>query len=264
MSRMRLEGKVAIVTGASEGIGAALAATLRRRGALLSLAARSEDKLRQVAGSDDLYTAGDLTDEVSRGALVERTLDRFGRIDVLVNNAGAGLYAPSYQTPMADARRLWELNFFTALDLIQRVVPEMKRQRQGAIINISSIAGKMTLPWFTLYSASKYALGSLGDGLRMELRRFGIHTMTVCPGYVNTQFQQNVLHGEPPPLLGRSRKWAISPEQCAEEIARGIEAGKRTVVTPASGWALIVLARLFPSLMDRQLERAYIEQGSPR
>lgn len=252
---MRLEGKVAIVTGASEGIGAALAATLRKRGALLSLAARSEEKLRQIAGADALITPVDLTEEPSRQALVERTLDKFGRIDLLVNNAGAGLYAPSHQTPMEDARRMWELNFFAALDLIQRVTPHMKAQRQGVIVNVSSIAGKMTLPWFTLYSASKYALGSLTDGLRIELRSHGIHTMTVCPGYVNTGFQQNVIHGTPPPLLGRSRKWAISPEQCAEDIVRGIEAGKRTVVTPASGWALIVLARLFPSLMDRQLER---------
>jgi short-subunit dehydrogenase len=112
-----------------------------------------------------------------------------------------------------------------------------------------------------LYSASKYAIGSLTDGLRMELRSFGIRTMTVCPGYVNTRFQQNVLHGTPPALAGPARRWAISPERCAADIVRGIEAGKRTVVTPASGWILIALARLFPSLMDRQLEKVYFRQG---
>jgi short-subunit dehydrogenase len=258
---MRLDGKVAIVTGASEGIGAAVAGSLRRRGALLSLTARSVEKLRTVGGTDALITGGDLSEESTRRAVIECTVERFGRIDVLINNAGVGLYAPAHEAPMEDARRLWDLNFFAPLDLIQRVSPHMKRQRGGVIVNVSSIAGKMTLPWFTLYSASKYALGSLTDGLRMELRAFGIHTMTVCPGYVNTRFQQNVLHGSPPLLAGRGRKWAISPEKCAEDIMRGIEAGKRTVVTPGSGWLLIMLERVFPKLVDRQLERIYSQQG---
>lgn len=264
MPRLRLDGKVAVVTGASEGIGAALAVALRRRGALLSLAARSEEKLRSVAGGDALTTPGDLSHEGARQALIERTIQRFGRIDILLNNAGVGLYAPAHSAPMEEARQLWELNFFAPLDLIQRAVPYMKRQHSGVIVNVGSIAGKMTLPWFTLYSASKYAIGSLTDGLRMELRAHGIHTMTVCPGYVNTRFQQNVLHGTPPPLAGRGRRWAISPEKCAEDIVLGIQAGKRTVVTPRSGWPLIVLERLFPKLVDRQLERIYSQQEIAR
>jgi short-subunit dehydrogenase len=257
---MRLDGKVAIVTGASEGIGAAIAKGLQQRGARLSLAARSEDKLRAVGGPDALVIAGDLLDSGFRASIIQRTLDRFGRIDVLINNAGAGLYAPSHVTPIEDARRLWELNFFAPLDLIQRSAVFMKQQRSGVIVNVGSIAGKMTLPWFTLYSASKYALGSLTDGLRMELRAHGIHTITVCPGYVNTHFQQNVIQGEPPPLASPARKWAISPEKCADDIIRAIERGKRTVVTPASGWLLVALERLFPTLVDRQLERVYKRQ----
>ena len=257
---MRLDGKVAIVTGASEGIGAAVAKGLQQRGAMLSLVARSENKLRAIGGPDALVTAGDLLDPSIRAAAVQRTIDRFGRIDVLINNAGAGLYAPSHLTPIEDARRLWELNFFVPLDLVQRSVVFMKQQRSGVIVNVGSIAGKMTLPWFTLYSASKYALGSLTDGLRMELRAHGIHTITVCPGYVNTHFQLNVLRGTPPPLAGATRKWAISPEKCAADIIRGIERGKRTVVTPASGWLLVALERLFPAIVDRQLERVYERQ----
>jgi short-subunit dehydrogenase len=260
MFSMRLDGKVAIVTGASEGIGAAVAKGLQQRGAMLSLVARSEDKLRAVGGPDALVTAGDLLDPAIRASAVQRTIERFGRIDVLINNAGAGLYAPSHLTPIEDARRLWDLNFFAPLDLVQRSVVFMKQQRSGVIVNVGSIAGKMTLPWFTLYSASKYALGSLTDGLRMELRTHGIHTMTVCPGYVNTRFQQNVIHGTPPSLASPARKWAITPEQCADDIIRGIEHGKRTVVTPASGWLLVALERLFPTLVDRQLERVYMQQ----
>ena len=260
---MRLDGKVAIVTGASEGIGAAVAKGLQQRGAVVSLVARSEDKLRVVGGSEALITAGDLTDSATRASVVQRTIDRFGRIDLLINNAGVGLYAPSHLTPVDEARQLWELNFFAPLDLTQRAVVFMKQQRSGVIVNVGSIAGKMTLPWFTLYSASKYAIGSLTDGLRMELRSFGIHTISVCPGYVNTRFQQNVLHGTPPPLASPARKWAITPEKCAADIIRGIESGKRTVVTPASGWLLIALERLFPTLVDRQLERSYAQRVKP-
>ncbi|MEJ7606180.1 MAG: SDR family NAD(P)-dependent oxidoreductase [Bryobacteraceae bacterium] len=141
------------------------------------------------------------------------------------------------------------------LDIAQQAAVYMKAQRGGMIVNVGSIAGKVTLPWFTLYSASKYALGSLTDGLRMELRSYGVHTMTVCPGYVDTRFQQNVLSGDPPALGAPARRWAITADRCAEAIVRGIEREARTVVTPASGWVLIMLERLFPTLVDRQLEK---------
>jgi short-subunit dehydrogenase len=258
-----LRGKVVLITGGSEGIGAACARVFRERDASLSLIARNEAKLRQVARNDDLLTAGDITDAATRQAVVARTLKRYGRIDVLVNNAGIGLYAPAWHAPIADARRMMELNFFAALELTQLVVPYMREQRGGAIVNISSIAGKMTLPWFTLYSASKYALGSLTDGLRMELGRDGIHAMTVCPGYVRTNFQENVLAGRAPESLrGARSQFAITADECARAIVRGLERDARTIVTPATGWALIAAARLFPAAVDRVLERIYHAQGS--
>jgi short-subunit dehydrogenase len=129
----------------------------------------------------------------------------------------------------------------------------MRARRSGTIVNVSSVAGKVTLPWFTLYSASKYALCSLTDGLRMELARDGVHTMTVCPGYVRTDFQQHAMGGRPPAKVEASKKFAILPEQCAETIARGVERGARTVMAPRSNWLLVVAERLFPSLVDRQL-----------
>ena len=125
------------------------------------------------------------------------------------------------------------------------------------LVNIGSIAGKVTLPWFTLYSSTKFALGSMTDGLRMELADDGIRTMTVCPGYVKTGFQGHALVGRPPDRLLRGKKFAITAEQCAEAVARGVERNARTVVTPASGWALIVAQRLFPSLVEAQMKRIY-------
>ena len=255
---MKIEGKVVLITGSSQGIGAACACAFRSRGARLSLTARSEDKLKEVADANAVVTAGDLTSAAVRSRVVERTIERFGRIDILINNAGIGLYAPAWKAPLDEAHAMFELNFFTPLALIQLVTPHMRERRSGMIVNIGSIAGKVTLPWFTLYSATKFALGALTEGLRMELAGGGIRTMVVCPGYVKTDFQAHALVGQAPDRLLKGRKFAITPEQCAEAVARGVERDARTVVTPRSGWALIALQRLFPAVAERQMKKIYM------
>jgi short-subunit dehydrogenase len=258
---MDIEGKVILITGASEGIGAACATAFRARGARLSLTARSEDRLRAAASADDLVTAGDITAEETRRNVVDRTLERFGAIDVLVNNAGMGMYAPSWRAPMPDTRRLFELNLFTPIALAQLVAPHMRARRSGTIVNVGSVAGKVTLPWFTLYSASKYALGSWTDGLRMELKADGIHAMIVCPGYVKTGFQSHVLAGRPPEKVLQGKRFAITAEECARAIVRGVERNARTVVTPRSGWLFILAERLFPSFVDARMAALNQEAG---
>jgi short-subunit dehydrogenase len=250
---MRIDGKVVLITGASEGIGAACAAEFARGGASLSLTARNEEGLRRAGGPDALITAGDITDPEARARVVERTLERYGRIDILINNAGVGFYSPTWRAPMADTRRLWEVNYFALLGMTQLVAPHMRDRRDGTIVNVGSIAGKMTLPWLTVYSSSKYAVTSLTEGLRMELLRDNVHVMLVCPGYVRTGFQQNVLGGEPPSDMQRARKMAITPEQCAVDIRRGVERRARTVLSPKSGWLLVLLWRLFPGEAQRRM-----------
>jgi len=254
---MQIPNKVVLITGASEGIGAACAAEFARCGARLSLTARSEDGLRQAAAAaeapDALITPGDITDDAHRRLTVGRTLERFGAIDILVNNAGMGLYVPSWRVPMEDARRLMELNFFAPLALTQLVVPHMRQRRSGMIVNVGSIAGKVTLPWMTLYSVSKYALSSLTEGLRMELRRDHIRTMIVCPGYVQTAFQQHAAAGRPPEGVVQGRRFAILAPQCAASIRRGVERDARTVVAPPASWLLVLAARLFPSMVEARL-----------
>jgi short-subunit dehydrogenase len=250
---MRIDGKVVLITGASEGIGAACAAEFARSGAKLSLTARSEEGLRRAAGPDGLVTAGDLTSEETRRRVVERTMERFGAIDILINNAGVGFYLPSWRAPMEQARGLMELNFFALLGMTQLVVPHMRERRTGMIVNVSSIGGKMTLPWMTLYSASKYAVGSLTEGLRMELRRDNVKTMLVCPGYVKTGFQQHVTAGHAPERLVRMRRMAITAAECALAIRRGVERDARTIVTPKPGWILVGLTRLFPRIVEARM-----------
>jgi len=253
LDRMKIQGKVALITGASDGIGAACARVFEARGARIAIVARNAEKLATVGGTGTLRIAGDITSEETRRNLVARTAEQFGGIDILVNNAGMGLYAPAWKASLDDARRMFELNLFAPLALAQLAVPHMRERKCGTIVNISSIAGKVTLPWFTLYSVSKFALGSLTDGLRAELKPDGIHVMAVCPGYVQTEFQAHALGARPPAPIAKGKRFAISPEACAEAVARGVERDARTVVVPRIGWLLIALHGLFPAIVESRL-----------
>jgi len=250
---MRIDGKVVLITGASEGIGAACAAEFAASGAKLALNSRNLEKLRASAPKDALLVPGDLTLDADRRSVVERTLTHYGVIDILINNAGAGYYQPSWEMPMEDARYLMELNFFAPLAMTQLVVPAMRPRRAGMIVNVGSIAGKVPLPWITLYTVSKSALGSLTECQRMELKRDGIRTMIVCPGYVQTSFQKNVRHGQTPERVQNARRFAITAETCARAIRHGVERGARTVVTPRAGWFFVIAMRLFPSLVESKM-----------
>jgi short-subunit dehydrogenase len=249
---MRIAGKVVLITGASEGIGAACAAEFARAGAMLSLAARNREAMERAAPGA-LITPGDLTEDAARRRTVDRTLERYGAIDILVNNAGLGLYGPSWSAPLDDVRRLMELDFFALLGMTQLVVPHMRARRGGMIVNVGSIASKVTLPWLTVYSAAKSAVGSFTEGLRMELRGDGIRVMLVCPGYVQTRFQENVLAGKPPERVARARRFAITAAECATAIRRGVEREARTVMAPGAGRLLVAAARLFPAILEARL-----------
>ena len=176
-----------------------------------------------------------------------------GTIDILINNAGAGIYQPSWEMPMDEARYLMELNFFAPLAMTQLVAPHMRARRSGMLVNVGSIGGKVVLPWMTLYSVTKSALGTLTEGQRMELMGDGVRTMLVCPGYVKTGFQNNVRAGQSPKKVQKARRFAITPEQCAEAIRRGVERDARTVVTPRSGWLFVLAMRLFPSIVESRM-----------
>lgn len=247
-----LHGKVVIVTGASEGIGASLAALLRKRGALLTLVARNETKLAAVAGPDDLVIPFDLTQDAGRAAIVDRTIERRGRLDVLINNAGRGSYFSPVASPLDDARGMFDLNFFAPFHLAQVAAPWL-RQTRGTIVNVSSIAGQISLPWLPVYSATKFALASITSTQRMALRRYGVNVMAVFPGYVDTDFQAHAAGSAPPAVVVKGKMFAVTAGECAAAIVRGIEHRRRTVVTPRIGWPLVWFNRLFPSLVESRL-----------
>lgn len=248
---MEVQGKTALITGASSGIGRACAKLFARQGARLILTARSEDKLtevvREVSPAKAAVIPADLRDPHSLADLCNQAMDRFPAIDILINNAGVGLYAPSFDSPPETVRNLFELNLLAPVELTRRLLPAIPSG--GVVVNVSSIAGKVPLPWLTLYSASKYALNAYSDGLRMELAPTGIHVMCVCPGYVETPFRENVLQGRIPEKVAGQRRFMITAEQCAEAILDGLRRGKRTIVTPRIGWLLVGLARLLPHIV---------------
>jgi short-subunit dehydrogenase len=247
-----LQGKVVIVTGASQGIGARLVTALRKRGALLTLVARHETSLRAVAGPDDLVIPYDLTRDEGRAAIVEETAARRGRVDVLINNAGRGSYYSPANAPLTEARSLFDLNFFAPFHLAQVAVPWLK-QTKGTIVNVSSIAGQISFPWLPVYSASKFALASISSTQRIELRRHGVNVMAVFPGYVDTDFQAHADGTAPPPSVVKGKRFSVSAFECAEAIVRGIERRRSIVVTPRIGWALVWFNRVFPTVVESSL-----------
>ena len=254
---VQIKGRTVFLTGASSGVGRACARLFAAEGAQLILTARSSDRLeavaREVHPAQAMVIPADLEDPSSISALCDQTSRRVSAIDILINNAGVGLYAPSFEAPPELVRRLFALNLLAPVELVRRLRPLIPRG--GAIVNISSIAGKVPLPWLPLYSSSKCALNAFSDALRMELGAAGIHVLSVCPGYVDTPFRDNALQGAIPEKVAGQRRFMITAEQCAQAILEGLRQDQRTVVTPRIGWVLVALARLFPGALYRRLAK---------
>ena len=194
----------------------------------------------------------DLEEAASIGRFCDQVLEDSTPIDILVHNAGVGIYTPSYATDPQLAHRLMALNFLAPVEITRRLLPAMPNG--GSIIAVSSIAGKVPVPGLGVYAASKHALIAYADILRMEVRKRDIHVMSVCPGYVNTPFAGNMLesNAEFPRTV---RRFALTAERCAEAIHHGLARRKRTIVLPRAAWAMIAAERLFPGPVHRMLSR---------
>jgi short-subunit dehydrogenase len=241
--------KVALITGASEGIGASCAKLIGQRGARLSLTALPDERFQREESESRLVIPGDLTSAALRAELVERTIARFGRIDVLINNAGVGQYGFPTEVDTEISKRIFDVNVFSALALTQLVVPHMRAKKSGTIVNIGSVGGKVSLPWAVMYCATKWALHCVDDSLHRELMGTGIRVMKVCPGIVDTKFRDHVLAGTAPGRVEDIRR-VVSPDQVAEAVIKGIERGKRTVYVPKIGFLFTSLDFFAPRVMD--------------
>jgi short-subunit dehydrogenase len=183
-----MDQPVAIVTGASSGIGAAIARELQTHGYAVYAAARRVEQMAELASTGITTVRVDVTDDESLVRLVDQVIHEAGRIDVLVNNAGYGSYGALEDVPMAEARRQFDVNVFALARLTQLVLPHMRARRSGRIVNISSMGGKIYEPLGSWYHATKFAVEGLSDSLRMELAPLGIDVVVIEPGAIKTEW----------------------------------------------------------------------------
>jgi len=252
-----LKNKIAVVTGASSGIGEATARALSGRGASVVLAARSVDRLRMLerdlsaAGRRVLVVETDVSDVASVEAMIEETAAAFGVVDVLVNNAGIGLSGRVAEVRAEDLRYVFEVNVIGPLNCIQAALPHMRSG--GRIINVSSVVGKRAIPKVGAYCATKSALNALSDSLRVEIAERGITVTSVYPGTTRTAFRDNSRRTK-----DEKRGWrpkGVTPDLVAERIARAAEKGGRDVYVTLPDLLFVAGVTLLPGLADRVLSR---------
>jgi short-subunit dehydrogenase len=257
---MDLEGKVVVVTGASMGIGEAIAKAFAEHGAktvLLSRDANRAEAARHRVGHTEhtLALACDVRNREEIDRVLSLTLHHFDRIDVWVNNAGHGLIDSVAAMDKDACRELFDTNLFGAIAGMQAVIPVMKEQNSGTIINISSVAGHIPLPYSGSYSASKFAMNAIGKAARVELRKRNINVLTVCPGYVRTEFGANAVRGKNQLTVRSSSVRGITAERVARATLAGYIKGKREVIVPWTMLPVVKLYQLFPGVVERMMLR---------
>ena len=254
--RPAIDGKIVIVTGASSGIGEATAREFARAGATTVLAARRLERLERLAeeirrmGGDALPVKTDLTDVAQITNLVQTTLSTFGRIDVLANIAGWAVYDWFEELSAEELRRHYDVNIIGMAELTRQVLPSMKAQRSGFILNMSSYVSRISVPPMTVYASTKYAVEGLSDGLRRALLPWGITVIRIHPSSVSgTEFNQNStrpgkVEFRPNPI-GR-----ISRERLARHIVGLIEKPRRALFISRLYEVPVILNKLFPEFVD--------------
>jgi len=261
MARRSIDKSRALVTGASSGIGWELALELARQGAKVIAVARREDRLRKLAeqierlGGQIAIVAGDVTDAAVRQRALQAAHERFGGLDLLVNNAGIGAVGPFRAADPARLGRIMEVNFLAKAELIRAALPLLAEGRRPMIVNISSVLGLRGVPNKSEYCASKFALQGFSEALRAELRSEGIDVLVVSPSTTRTEFFDSVLEQNT-----ADNSWANRPMMPAATVAaktvRAIRQGKHELVLSSFGKLLVWGNRLLPRLMDYLVARA--------
>jgi short-subunit dehydrogenase len=258
----RFAGKVVWITGASSGIGEALAAAFAREGARLVLSSRRADELERVRQAlerpaEHFCLPLDLAQSGTFPALTAQVLGKFGRVDILVNNGGVSQRALAADSLLAVERTMMEVNYFGTVALTKAVLPAMLAHGAGHVVVISSVMGYIGTPGRSTYAASKHALHGYFDSLRAEVWRTGVMVTLVCPGYVRTKVSDNALdaRGEKHGVTDATHQRGITAERCAEATLRAIARGKEEIsVGGLETWA-ITLKRFLPGVFSRVIRR---------
>jgi len=257
---MELAGQVVVVTGASMGIGEAISKAFAAEGASIVMLSRDTaraEAARSRIGFPERTVA--LSCDVRHSEEIDRvlalTLHHFKRIDVWINNAGHGLLDSLSEMDMSACHDMFETNLFGAVSAMQAVIPVMRQQGGGAIINISSVAGHIPLPFHAAYSASKFGLNAFGKAAGVELKNDGIHVITVCPGYVRTAFGENAVRGNELKKIRPNSVRGIPADRVARATLHGYLKQKREVIVPWTMHVPVKLYQLFPGVVEWAMGR---------
>lgn len=261
---MSFLGKTAWITGASSGIGEALAYALSQQGARLILSARRVEELERVklhCANPEVHMVVplDLADFDAK-ALTQQVLAQMGQVDILVNSGGISQRALAVEADVAIDRRIMEINYFGTIALSKAVLPAMLARKSGHIVTISSLSGKISTPRRSAYAASKHALHGFFDSLRSEVYTDGITVTLICPGYVKTNLSFHALsadgsaHGQMDPTQAKG----MAPEKLAMRILQAIERNEEEVIVGGTEVLAVYLKRFFPALYAKFIRRRKI------
>lgn len=251
-----LRDKIVWITGASSGIGEALAYAFAREGSFLVLSARNREKLDQVkarclpAASGCLVQPVDLSDINQLEKVVDQVLEQTGRIDILANNAGRSQRSLAKETPLEIDRSIMELNFFSVVALTKLVLPHMLRNGSGHLVVTSSITGKFGVKTRTAYSASKHALQGYFESLRAELDGDNIQVTIVSPGFIKTNISVNALtkDGSPYRQMDKGQANGMDPSLCAARIVRAVKKNRKELLVGNKELIMVYIRRFIPAL----------------
>jgi len=258
--------KVVVITGGSEGIGKALIEELIPLGARVATCGRNYDKLYSLQmqySKVGLHTVMcDVSKEQECKRFIESTINEFGGIDILINNAGISMRALVKDVEVEVIRKVMDVNFFGSVYCTKFALPSIT-ERKGTVVGVSSIAGYRGLPGRSAYSASKFALQGWLEALRTELLDDDVHVMWVCPGFTTSNIRQAALNkeGQPHKESQMDESKMMPADECARYILKAIEKRKRTLVLTFTGKRTVLMNKFFPGLTDKMVHKFFFEKG---
>lgn len=264
---MSLTNKVAWITGASSGIGEELAYSFAKQGAKLVLSSRREEELKRVKQNCETDPANvlilplDLEETKEMDLLTHKVVEKFGRIDILINNGGISQRSYTKDTPLSIDRKIMEINFFGTIAVTKSVLPHMLKQKSGHIVVISSISGKFGFFLRSAYSASKHALHGFFESLRMEVFKDNIKILMVCPGKIKTNISINAIteNGEKHNRMDEGQNAGMAADVCAEKIIGAIRSGKKEIFIGGKELMAVWVKRFLPNLFFKLIRKRKIE-----
>jgi short-subunit dehydrogenase len=252
--RNKLKDSVIIITGASEGIGKELAIEFAKQGSKIVLASRSIEKLEKVENElkenyincEVISVPTDVSKNEDCINLIETTLEKFNKIDILINNAGIATYEYFYNTDNEEIKKIMDVNYWGIIYCTKAVLPYMMKNRKGKIVNISSFVGKRAIPGMLAYSSSKFAIQAIGEGLRSELRKYGIGVTTVCPTATKTELINNAISKR----VKFSANTGMSANRVAKETINAMLENKREHIIGIPEKIFLFSNNFIPSFYD--------------